>query len=411
MRDNTLRVEHYSTVSADGSFKGMTPVAISEFRGKSADTPDNLLGATLDFAILDEAAIMTPEIWHEKIQPMLSTRKGWVMFISTPRGHNWFYDEFRKGWRGKKVNGAEPDDTYKTRFGPLGVNYPPASAESELFEDQESFHCASWEAREDVGLDWYLKAKATSPDQSFRQEYGAEFISHSGSVFGEGIQSILRLPYHEDNYRWVVRGPRPDREYVIGADFAKSQDFSVFSVLDSETADIVCMLRVNDTSWANQKRLLAELANEYNDAMIVADSWGVGDTLVEDLEINGLRVTRYPIKNVAVKEEIINHLSLLMLEEMVSVPDHPEIFKELRNFQYFTSASGTVTMRAWGKGHDDIVISLALAYSTVRGDELLGIDTSYDGPDHYEFDAVDTLTEWAFDNFMDEFHEANRMFS
>src|SRR5690606_19371227 len=136
-----------------GKFSGMRPVHISEFRGKSADRIDNLRGATLDYAIMDEAAMMMPNVWTEAIKPMLSTRKGWALIISTPKGYNWFYDYFKKGWAGKVDAGAStPDPT------------PP----SERDENFESFHAASWEVRYDVGQEWYDEAKRQMPDIEFR---------------------------------------------------------------------------------------------------------------------------------------------------------------------------------------------------------------------------------------------------
>lgn len=42
--------------------------------------------------VLDEVAQMKPEVWSEVIQPMLADRKGWALFIGTPKGVNLFSD-------------------------------------------------------------------------------------------------------------------------------------------------------------------------------------------------------------------------------------------------------------------------------------------------------------------------------
>lgn len=57
-----------------------------------ADNPDSLRGLYLDGAILDEFADMKPSVWGSVIRPMLADRKGWAVFIGTPKGHNGFYD-------------------------------------------------------------------------------------------------------------------------------------------------------------------------------------------------------------------------------------------------------------------------------------------------------------------------------
>ena len=59
---------------------------------KTADNPDNLRGAGLDLAVLDEAASMQPDVWYLIIRPALADRGGRALFISTPKHFNWFYD-------------------------------------------------------------------------------------------------------------------------------------------------------------------------------------------------------------------------------------------------------------------------------------------------------------------------------
>ena len=55
-----------------------------------AENPNSLLGLYLDGVILDEYAVMDPAIWNITIRPALSDRKGWAIFIGTPRGDNHF---------------------------------------------------------------------------------------------------------------------------------------------------------------------------------------------------------------------------------------------------------------------------------------------------------------------------------
>jgi predicted phage terminase large subunit-like protein len=69
---------------------------------RSSDNPDSLRGATLSGVVFDEAAQAKPEAWPY-LRPTLSVRKGWAMFISTPKGLNWFHDLYedasgREGW-------------------------------------------------------------------------------------------------------------------------------------------------------------------------------------------------------------------------------------------------------------------------------------------------------------------------
>ena len=91
---------------------------------RSADNPDSLRGATLDGVVFDEAAQAKPEAWPT-LRPTLSVRGGWALFISTPRGLNWFRDLYDDAqhledwatWRFPSLNSPfqRPDEIAKSR--------------------------------------------------------------------------------------------------------------------------------------------------------------------------------------------------------------------------------------------------------------------------------------------------------
>lgn len=62
----------------------------SKLRLFGADNPDALRGLYFDGVVLDEVAQMKPELWEEIIQPALADRRGWAVFIGTPKGVNLF---------------------------------------------------------------------------------------------------------------------------------------------------------------------------------------------------------------------------------------------------------------------------------------------------------------------------------
>lgn len=61
-----------------------------------ADNPDALRGIYLDGVILDEAGDMRPGLWSDVILPTLVDRRGWAVFIGTPKGKNYFYEIWDK---------------------------------------------------------------------------------------------------------------------------------------------------------------------------------------------------------------------------------------------------------------------------------------------------------------------------
>lgn len=60
------------------------------------DNPDGMRGLRLDGAVIDEVAQIKPEVWNEIVQPALSDRKGWALFIGTPKGINLFSELYYK---------------------------------------------------------------------------------------------------------------------------------------------------------------------------------------------------------------------------------------------------------------------------------------------------------------------------
>jgi hypothetical protein len=59
-----------------------------------ANNPDAMRGMRLDGVVIDEVAQIEPMVWDEIVQPALSDRLGWAIFIGTPNGINLFSQLF-----------------------------------------------------------------------------------------------------------------------------------------------------------------------------------------------------------------------------------------------------------------------------------------------------------------------------
>lgn len=140
---------------------------------KSADNPDSLRGDGLDGAVLDEAAFMSHEAWAACIRPALSDRQGWVMFLTTPNGLNWFHELFqdvpnREGW----------------------ARWQRPSSDNPIMTEKE---LAS--ARRDVGA------------HLFAQEYEAQFLSAGGGVLFKASYWDLRYDRVGEHHVALPGGP------------------------------------------------------------------------------------------------------------------------------------------------------------------------------------------------------------
>jgi hypothetical protein len=96
IRDISPREHRITVVNLGGG--------VSELRAKSADNPVSLLGEALDFVIVDEAAHLKRAIWENAISQRLVDRNGWALLLSTPRGRDFFYSQYRKGQRGRDAS-------------------------------------------------------------------------------------------------------------------------------------------------------------------------------------------------------------------------------------------------------------------------------------------------------------------
>jgi hypothetical protein len=77
-----------------------------------SDNPDSLRGQYFDGVVLDEIGDQNPKIWNEIIRPALADRKGWCLFIGTPKGNNHFKELFdragqEEGWSALQFKASE----------------------------------------------------------------------------------------------------------------------------------------------------------------------------------------------------------------------------------------------------------------------------------------------------------------
>jgi phage terminase large subunit len=109
----------------------------------AGDDPDALRGIYLDGVVLDEYADMSPRVWGEIVRPALVDRKGWAIFIGTPKGRNHFWRLYE--------DTAGDKEWYRNiyRASETGVIDPHelAAAKREMGEDEylQEFEC-SWTA-------------------------------------------------------------------------------------------------------------------------------------------------------------------------------------------------------------------------------------------------------------------------
>jgi hypothetical protein len=310
----------------------------------SLDSPDTARGRKYKRAIVDEAAIVgnLGDAWLAVIRPMLTDLRGDAWFLSTPKGHNFFWELYCKG-----------DDPLQPEWSAWRM---PTSANPFIAADEIE------------------DASAMLPEMIFRQEYLADFIDDGGAVFrrlGEAAQA--RAHGHAIEYH----------RYVMGVDLGRRMDFTVCAVIDCSgtlersnvgtsarlnagTAEMCAMDRFNQIDWSIQVGRIAAMARAFRVDEVIADATGLGDPVVEqlrrELAADEIAVTGYDISSVQKKARLIEPLALAFERGELLILDDPVLISELQAYQQSRLPGGQIKYGAPEGLHDDAVMALALAW-------------------------------------------------
>lgn len=142
---------------------------------RSAHDPDSLRGEGLDLVVFDEAAFGLEEAWTDSLAPTLADREGKALLVSTPNGRNWFWRLWERGQRGELGWASWQMPTHRN----------PKIKREELEQ---------WQA--------------TLPEDTFRQEYLAEFIVRQGLIYTEFDERVhvFTTTRKRDEFQNVIAG-------------------------------------------------------------------------------------------------------------------------------------------------------------------------------------------------------------
>lgn len=287
---------------------------------RSADNPDSLRGEGLDFVVLDECAFIQEGAWSEALRPALSDRRGRALFISTPKGRNWFWrlwqrcvDEHDHEWRGWQL--------------PTVANPYIDPTEIEA-------------------------ARQMLPERTFRQEYLAEFLDDAGGVFRNVLEAATAV---------AQAAPVPGHTYVIGVDWGREVDFTALAVVDVTAGALVALDRFNRIDYQVQLGRLQALAGRFRPDVIVVEANSMGAPLVEQLQRAAMPVRPF-VTTAASKAVIIDALALAFEQMTLRIIPDPVLVGELQSYEATRLPSGLSRYSAPAGMHDDTVMALALAW-------------------------------------------------
>ena len=219
-------------------------------------------GIAATHVVFDEIAFQkfADEI-YTALQPTLSFTNGQFIMNSTPYGVGNLYEK-----------------TYTNAVRGLN-NFTPLKLH--------------WTLHPKYNLQWYLGQFKELGTKRAKQELDCEFLNAGTPVLHiPTIRSIeeeigntfnyIRFAALSDGYGgYIYEKPDPRKKYVIGIDVStgKSSDFSAFSIMDTDAREVgfykgkIPLRQLAD--------LVVNLANKYNNALLIPENNGVGEGLIE----------------------------------------------------------------------------------------------------------------------------------
>ncbi len=287
----------------------------------SADNPDAIRGEAFHMVILDEAARISEETWQDAVQPTLADFDGRAVLISTPKGKNWFFNEFMRA-------GQSAPELAAAFNAPTTDNpNPNIRRAAEL-------------------------AKTRVSEMTYRQEWLAQFVE-GGIVFRNVRRQATLSPV----------APQAGREYVIGADWGRTTDYTVFAVLDVRAQQMCEMQRFTQVDYPTQAMRLEALSRRWNNAPVIAEYNSMGGPMIEEMQRRNLPVIAFTTTN-ASKTLVIDGLVRAFEFGDIEILHDSILIGELEAFASEPTATGIKYGAPEGL-HDDCVMSLALAWHGV----------------------------------------------
>lgn len=277
--------------------------------------------------VVDEAALV-PDlgmVWSAAIRPTLTDLGGDAFFLSTPRGRNDFWGLYQQG--------LDPlQEDWQCWQMPTSTN--PYIDRSELDA-----------ARRDL------------PERIYQQEYLAEFLEDS-AVFRNIRESATATPQYWKDWQ-------EGHEYVIGVDWGKYEDYSVFAIIDMTLGELCFLDRSNRIEYQIQLERLKDLVRHYHPRQVIAESNSIGTPLAEQLRRAGIPLQEFNTTNKS-KQDLVEGLMLGLERGQLKILNDPILIGELQAFEATRLPGGGLRYAAPDGYHDDCVMALGLAWTAVE---------------------------------------------
>ena len=300
------------------------------------DNPDAMRGLRIDGCVIDEVAQIKNELWSDIVQPALSDRLGWSLFIGTPQGINLFSELYYKA--------IEEDGWAAARY---------------TVYDTDSLHPNE-----------VTRLKRDMSETSFAREYLCDFSA-------QGDDQLIALADTEDAAKRVYQQDHVDMSpVVLGIDPARfGDDRSVIFRRQGRQAFKPVVYRGIDNMDLAAR--VANLIEQYDPDAVFCDA-GAGSGVIDRLRQLSYDVIEIPFGGKATKpEQYLNRRSEMWwlmkqwIEEGGAIPNDVALKQELATPIYWYDNVGRrvleskdqIKKRLQGAGSPDLADALALTFA------------------------------------------------
>ena len=300
------------------------------------DNPDAMRGLRLDGCVMDEVAQLKNELWTDIVQPALSDRLGWSIFIGTPSGINLFSELYYKA--------IDESDWTAARY---------------TVYDTDSLHPNE-----------VTRLKRDMSETSFAREYLCDFSA-------QGDDQLIALADTEDASKRIYQSDHVRLfPIILGIDPARFGDDRsvVFRRQGKQAFKPVVYRGIDNMELASR---VANLIEEHKPDAVFCDA-GAGSGVIDRLRQLSYDVIEIPFGGKAMKpEQYINRrtemwwLMKQWIEEGGAIPNDVALKQELATPIYWYDNVGRrvlegkdqIKKRLQGAGSPDLADALALTFA------------------------------------------------
>jgi len=279
--------------------------------------------------VVDEAAYHGETVWGSVLKPIMLVTGRKILFISTPKGNNFFKKLYDQG------QDPEQRDYASCRM---------------LYTENPHLDIAELE-----------EARRSLPSHIFQAEYEGSFTESGQTVFADTKPNQFG--------RW----PQPKGKVFCGVDLGRANDFTVATFIDSE-GNIVDIYRENLQDWSQMIQEMLVKIKKWN-ATVMVETNSIGDVVFEMLK-KQWQDTHPFVTSSKSKNEIIESLAVDLNNIEIRIPSaelFPSLSFELQIYEYdYSPKTRSIRYNAPPSFHDDTVMSLAIANWNRKENKSIG---------------------------------------